>query len=74
MKAPFGTRLDQGLQRRLKVYAAATDRTIEDVVTAALSGYLAGVPAEMTNAQQNGRRCRTPGPRGIGPIHLEGSR
>jgi plasmid stability protein len=46
VKAPCGTRLDQGLQRRLKIYAAATDRTIEDVVTAALSGYLPPVPAE----------------------------
>ena len=46
MKAPFGTRLDQGLQRRLKIYAAATGQTIEDVVNAALSGYLPGAPAE----------------------------
>jgi hypothetical protein len=48
VKAPFGTRLDQGLQRRLKVYAAATDQTIEDVVTAALSGYLPAAPAAQT--------------------------
>jgi hypothetical protein len=71
VKVSFGTRIAPDLRQRVKIYAAATDRTIEDVVEAALSGYLPPVPAEMTEAQQNGPGAGTPGPRGIGPIRLE---
>lgn len=53
MKVSFGTRLDPDLQRRLKIYAAATDQKIEDVVDAALRGHLPGIPAEaVTPGQQ----------------------
>ena len=46
MKVTFGTRLEVGLRQRLRVYAAVTGRTYEDVVGAALDGYLPPVPAE----------------------------
>jgi len=44
MKAEFTTRLDAGLRRRLRVFAAVSDRTIEDIVGSALDGYLPPVP------------------------------
>ena len=40
MKVQLATRLDTGLRQRLRVYAAVTGRTVEEVVTAALDGYL----------------------------------
>ena len=40
MKVEFATRLDIGLRRRLRVFAAVSERTIEDIVSAALNGYL----------------------------------
>jgi predicted transcriptional regulator len=40
VKVAFGTRLAPDLRQRVKVFAAATDQTIEDVVEAALTGYL----------------------------------
>jgi hypothetical protein len=40
MKVQLATRLDAGLRHRLRIYAAVTGRTVEDVVTAALDGYL----------------------------------
>jgi hypothetical protein len=40
MKVPLATRLDDGLRQRLRIYAALTRRTVEDVVSAALDGYL----------------------------------
>jgi plasmid stability protein len=40
MKVPLATRLNAGLRQRLRVYAAVTGRTVEDVVGAALDGYL----------------------------------
>jgi plasmid stability protein len=40
MKVQLATRLDAGLRQRLRIYAAVTGRTVEDVVTAALDGYL----------------------------------
>jgi predicted Fe-Mo cluster-binding NifX family protein len=46
VKIPFGTRLEPDLRQQLKVYAAATDQTIEDIVEAAIRGYLPGAPAE----------------------------
>lgn len=56
MKVPFGTRLEPALRQRVKVYAAATDRTIEDVVEAALSGYLPGIPADTATPEQQADR------------------
>ena len=40
MKVQLATRLDTGLRQRLRIYAAVTGRTVEDVVSAALTGYL----------------------------------
>jgi hypothetical protein len=40
MKVQLATRLDSRLRQRLRIYAAVTGRTVEDVVTAALDGYL----------------------------------
>ena len=40
VKVQLATRLDAGLRQRLRIYAAVTGRTVEDVVTAALDGYL----------------------------------
>ena len=40
MKVQLATRLDAGLRQRLRIYAAVTGRTVEDVVSAALDGYL----------------------------------
>jgi hypothetical protein len=40
MKVQLATRLDARLRQRLRIYAAVTGRTVEDVVTAALDGYL----------------------------------
>ena len=40
MKVQLATRLDARLRQRLRVYAAVTGRTVEDVVSAALDGYL----------------------------------
>ena len=47
MKAEFTTRLDAGIRRRLRVFAAVSDRTIEDIVGSALDSYLPPAP-EMT--------------------------
>ena len=40
MKVQLATRLDTGLRQRLRIYAAVTGRTVADVVSAALEGYL----------------------------------
>lgn len=40
MKVQLATRLDDGLRQRLRIYAAVTRRTVEDVVSAALDRYL----------------------------------
>jgi hypothetical protein len=40
MKVQLATRLDTGLRQRLRIYAAVTGRTVEDVISAALDGYL----------------------------------
>jgi hypothetical protein len=40
VKVAFGTRLAPDLRQRVKVFAAATGQTIEDVVEAALIGFL----------------------------------
>lgn len=40
MKVQLATRLDPRLRQRLRIYAAFTGRTVEDVVSAALDGYL----------------------------------
>ena len=61
MKAEFTTRLDVGIRRRLRVFAAVSDRTIEDIVGSALDGYLpadpggpaGSVPAESPLAAQS---------------------
>jgi predicted DNA-binding protein len=40
MKVKVATRLEPDLQQRLKVHAAMVGRTIEDVVSEAIDGYL----------------------------------
>jgi hypothetical protein len=40
MKVQLATRLDTGLRQRLRIYAAVTGRTVADVVSTALDGYL----------------------------------
>jgi hypothetical protein len=40
VKVQLATRLDPTLRQRLRVYAAFTGRTVGDVVSAALDGYL----------------------------------
>lgn len=40
MKVQLATRLDTGLRQRLRIYSAVTGRTVTDVVSAALDGYL----------------------------------
>ena len=46
MKVQLATRVDTGLRQRLRVYVALTGRKVEDVVSAALDGYLPPI-AEM---------------------------
>jgi predicted transcriptional regulator len=50
MKAEFTTRLDGALRRRLRVFAAVSERTIEDIVGSALDGYLPPGPELSTVA------------------------
>jgi plasmid stability protein len=40
VKVQLATRLDARLRQRLRIYAAVTGRTVEDVVSTALDGYL----------------------------------
>jgi plasmid stability protein len=40
VKVQLATRVDQALRRRLRVHAAITGRTVEDLVSEALDGYL----------------------------------
>jgi hypothetical protein len=40
VKVQLATRVDTALRQRLRVYAALTGRKVEDVVSAALDGYL----------------------------------
>ncbi len=44
MKVQLATRVDQALRRRLRVHAAVTGRTVEDLVSVALDGYLPPAP------------------------------
>ena len=44
MQVQLATRLDARLRQRLRIFAAVTGRTVADVVSAALDGYLP--PAE----------------------------
>jgi hypothetical protein len=43
-KVQLATRLDARLRQRLRVYVALTGRKVEDVVSAALDGYLPPTP------------------------------
>ena len=55
MKIQLATRLDTGLRQRLRIYAAVTGRTVEDVVGAALDGYLPPA-ADMVRGADSGPR------------------
>ncbi len=56
MKVPLATRLDDGLRQRLRIYAALNSRTVEDVVSAALDGYLPAA-AEMVRGGGEPGEC-----------------
>jgi plasmid stability protein len=47
VKESLATRVEAPLRHRLRVFAAVSGRTVEDVVSAALDNYLPPVPAEM---------------------------
>jgi hypothetical protein len=55
VKVQLATRLDAGLRQRLRVYAAVTGRTVEDVVGTALDDYLPPT-SEMVRGRQRGTR------------------
>ena len=55
MKVQLATRLDTGLRQRLRIYAAVTGRTVEDVVSAALDGYLPSASDMVRNADSGAR-------------------
>jgi plasmid stability protein len=55
MKVQLATRLDTGLRQRLRIYAAVSGRTVEDVVGAALDGYLPPT-ADMVGHAVSGHR------------------
>ena len=55
MKVQLATRLDTGLRQRLRIYAAVTGRTVENVVGAALDGYLPPT-SEMVRGGSDGPR------------------
>lgn len=69
MKAEFTTRLDGALRLRLRVFAAVSERTIEDIVGSALDGYLppaqelavVATAAELAPAEHPGGRLITVG-------------
>ena len=44
VKVQLATRVDTALRQRLRVYVALTGRKVEDVVSAALEGYLPSTP------------------------------
>jgi len=44
MKVQLGTRVDPDLRQRLRIFAATSGRTVEDVVTKALERYLPPAP------------------------------
>ena len=60
MKAEFTTRLDASLRLRLRVFAAISDRTIEDIVGSALDGYLPPTP-ELAAAAATRPNSSSPG-------------
>ncbi len=63
MKVQLATRLDSRLRQRLRIYAAVTGRTVEDVVTAALDGYL---PPTSDMVRDGGGQPATCSPNSLG--------
>jgi len=55
VKAQLATRLDMALRQRLRIYAAVTGRTVEDVVSAALDGYLPTASDMVRDSGEPGR-------------------
>jgi predicted DNA-binding protein len=55
MQVQLATRLDTKLRQRLRVYAAVTGRTVADVVSTALDGYLPPT-SDMVRDADSGRR------------------
>jgi plasmid stability protein len=65
MKVQLATRLDTGLRQRLRIYAAVTGRTVEDVVSAALDGYLPPASDMVRSADSGPRQDRLAGQPGV---------
>jgi hypothetical protein len=63
VKVKFGTRLEPDLQHRLKVHAALVGRTLEDVVSEALNGYLSAAASPDSPLRTSGPRATTMRPR-----------
>jgi hypothetical protein len=66
MKELLATRVDPRLRHRLRVYAAVTGQTYQDVVSAALDGYLpplAEMVATVLGGQDSPRPALLPGGR-----------
>lgn len=59
MKLKFTTRLEDDLQRRLKIFAAYEGRKVEDVVHAAIDGYLLSADADADGAARDMPRPTT---------------
>lgn len=55
MKVQLATRLDTKLRQRLRIYAALTGRTVADVVSAALEGYLPPTADMVRDADSSSR-------------------
>ena len=56
MKVQLATRVDQALRRRLRVHAAITGRTVEDLVSEALNGYLPPASDLVGGSEPSGRQ------------------
>ena len=54
MKVQLATRVDTALRQRLRVYVALTGRKVEDVVSAALDGYLPSTPDMIRDDSERG--------------------
>lgn len=59
VKLKFTTRLEDDLQRRLRIFAAYKGRKVEDVVHAAIDGYLLSADADADAAARDMPRPTT---------------
>jgi hypothetical protein len=56
VKVQLATRVDTALRQRLRVYVALTGRKVEDVVSAALDGYLPSTPDMIRGGGEPGEK------------------